>query len=99
VPDEDEAASLAAIKKAQSTGLSDGTRIVSREGGWLVVDDGGYFLEDPNSAVWVPEDDADLPAMVFSTAEQAYVAYRRSCAVGEARMRRREEALKRLGRA
>ena len=99
VPDEDEAASLAAIKKAQSTGLSDGTRIVSREGGWLVVDDGGYFLEDPNGAVWVPEDDADLPAMVFSTAEKAYAAYRRSCAVGEARKRRREEALKRLGRA
>ena len=98
VPDEDEAATLAAIKQAQSTGLSDGTRIVSREGGWLVLNDRGYLLEDPNAAVWVPEDDEDLPAMFFSTAEQAYVAYRRSCAVGEARKRRREEALKRLGR-
>ena len=63
--------------------------------------DGGdspYLLEDPNSAVWVPEDDAELPAMVFSTAEEAYAAYRRSCAVGEARKWRREEALKRLGK-
>jgi len=99
VPDEDEAATLAAVKQAQSTGLSDGTRIVSRQDGWLVLDDGGYFLEDPNAAVWVPEDDADLPAMVFITAEEAYAAYRRSCAVGEARKRRRERALKRLGRA
>ncbi len=98
VPGEDKESMRAAIKQAQSTGLSDGTRIVSGQGGWLVVDDGGYFLEDPNGAVWVPEDDTDLPAMVFSTAEEAYASYRRSCAVGEARKRRREEALKRLGR-
>ncbi len=98
VPGEDKESMRAAIKQAQSTGLSDGTRIVSGQGGWLVVDDGGYFLEDPNGAVWVPEDDAELPAMVFSTVEKAYAAYRRSCAVGVARKRRREEALKRLGR-
>lgn len=98
VPGEDKESMRAAIKQAQSTGLSDGTRIVSRQDGWLVLDDRGCLLEDPNVAVWVPEDDAELPAMVFSTAEEAYAAYRRSCAVGEARKRRREEALKRLGR-
>ncbi|MBP90282.1 MAG: hypothetical protein CMJ64_26855 [Planctomycetaceae bacterium] len=96
VPGEDKESIRAAINQAQSAGLMDGTRIVSRDDGWGVVDEDGYFLEDPNVAAWVHEDDEDLPAMVFSTAEEAYSAYRRSCAAGKARMRRREEALKRI---
>ena len=79
--------------------LDDGTRIEQQRGGWVVVDRYGYFLMDPEDAAWVADaDDEDLPALVFENPEEAYVAYLRSCAVGDARERRREEALKRLGR-
>ena len=75
------------------------TRIERQQSGWIVVDRYGYFLMDPEDAAWVTDaDDEDLPALVFGNPEEAYVAYLRSCAVGDARERRREEALKRLGR-
>ena len=62
-------------------------------------DDDDFLLLDPEDAAWVVDaDDEDLPALVFGNPEEAYVAYLRSCAVGDARERRREEALKRLGR-
>ena len=65
----------------------------------MVVDRYGSYLMDPDDAAWVADaDDEDMPASVFDSAEEAYVAYLRSCAVGDARVRRREEALKRLGR-
>ena len=79
--------------------LDDGTRIERQQGGWVVVDCNGCYLMDPEDAAWVADvDDEDLPALVFENPEEAYVAYLRSCAVGDARERRREEALKRLGR-
>ena len=70
----------------------------SRTVGWLSIATASYLM-DPEDAAWVADaDDEDLPALVFESPEEAYVAYLRSCAVGDARERRREEALKRLGR-
>ena len=43
-------------------------------------------------------DDEDTPPTVFPSAEAAYLARERSEEASAARMRRREEALKRLGR-
>ncbi|MCY2987845.1 MAG: hypothetical protein NTY19_08285 [Planctomycetota bacterium] len=87
------------VHVATTAGLDDGTRIERQQNGWVVVDRYGYFLMDPEDAAWVADaDDEDMPALVFGNPEEAYVAYLRSCAVGDARERRRDEALKRLGR-
>ena len=87
------------VHVATTAGLDDGTRIERQQSGWIVVDRYGYFLMDPEDAAWVADaDDEDMPALVFGNPEEAYVAYLRSCAVGDARERRREAALKRLGR-
>jgi hypothetical protein len=87
------------VHVATTAGLDDGTRIERQQNGWVVVDRYGSYLMDPEDAAWVADaDDEDLPALVFENPEEAYVAYLRSCAVGDAREGRREEALKRLGR-
>jgi len=87
------------VHLAITAGLADGTRIERQQGGWVVVDRYGSYLMDPEDAAWVVDaDDPDMPALVFGNPEEAYLAFLRSCAVGEARERRREEALKRLGR-
>ena len=87
------------VHVATTAALEDGTKIERQRDGWVVVDRYGYFLMDPEDAAWVADaDDEDLPALVFGDPEEAYVAYLRACAVGDARERRREAALKRLGR-
>lgn len=96
----DEVADLPArLRKAKTTGLEDGTRIEARGDGWVVIDSFYSFLLDPEEAIWGADDDAeDLPPMIFPTAEAAYRAWQRSQVVEEARAKRREAALKRLGR-
>ena len=85
------------VQLATTAGLDDGTRIERQPGGWVVVDRYGFYLMDPEDAAWVADvDDEDLPVLVFDSVEGAYVAYLRSCAVGDAREQRRGEALKRL---
>ena len=87
------------LRQAQTTGLEDGTRIEARGNGWVVVGSFFSFLVDPEDAAWVvDEDDEDMPPAVFPTAEAAYRAWERSQEVAAARAKRREEALKRLGR-
>jgi hypothetical protein len=87
------------VQLAITAGLEDGTRIEHEPDGWVVIDRQGFYLHDPNDAAWVADaDDEKMPAAVFDSPEDAYVAYLRSCAVGKAREQRREEAMKRLGR-
>jgi hypothetical protein len=89
----------ARIERARTTGLEDGTRIEARGDGWLVVDSLHSFLVDPEDASWVVGDDnEDMPPTVFPSAAAAYRAWERSQEVAAERKRRREEALKRLGR-
>ena len=97
-PDED--AKLAeTIRQAQTTGLGDGTRIEARGSSWIVVDAQGFFLADPEDASWVAdEDDEYMPPAVFPTPEAAYRAWEWSEERARTRARRREEALKRLGK-
>lgn len=86
------------VRLATTTGLPDGTRIEQRHDGWIVVDRDGFFLQDPNAAAWVAdEDDEYMPPMMFNSPEAAYVACLRSEQAGAARKQRREEALRRLG--
>jgi hypothetical protein len=96
----DEPGDLAArVQQAQAGGLEDGTRIEARGDGWVVVDSFYCFLLDPEDASWgSDEGDEDLPLAIFPTAEEAYRAWLRSQVVAEARAKRREAALKRLGR-
>ncbi len=77
---------------------------MSRDGGWVVV--GKFqglltsYLTDPEEASWViGDDDPEMPPAVFRTAEEAYLAWARCEEVGQGRARRRDEALKRLGKA
>lgn len=87
------------VHRAQTTGLEDGTRIEARGDGWVVIDSFYGFLLDPDDASWVAgEDDENLPPAIFATAEAAYQAWLRSQVVAEARAKRREEALRRLGK-
>ena len=43
-------------------------------------------------------DDEDIPPLYFDTAEAAFLAYDRSQRAAELRVKRREEALRRLGK-
>jgi hypothetical protein len=87
------------IEEARTAGLEDGTRIEARGDGWVVVDSLHSYLVDPEDAAWVVgDDDEDMPPTVFPSVAAAYRAWERSQEVGAARKRRREEALKRLGR-
>jgi hypothetical protein len=88
------------VRQAQTIGLEDGTRIEPRGDGWVVVDSFQSYLADPEDASWIVDpDDEDVPLAVFPTPEAAYWAWQRSETVAKARARRREEALKRLGKS
>lgn len=87
------------VSLAVTCGLEDGTRVERQQDGWVVLDRHGFYLENQEDAAWVSDaDDADMPASVFDSPEEAYLAYLRACDVGAARVRRRAEALKRIGR-
>ncbi|MGO8748968.1 MAG: hypothetical protein ACLQNE_23640 [Thermoguttaceae bacterium] len=88
----------AKIERAKTVGLEDGTRIEARDDGWVVMDSFYSYLVNPEDAVWVAGDDEDTPPTVFLSAEAAYRAWERSEETSAARMQRREEALKRLGK-
>jgi hypothetical protein len=88
----------ARIERAKTVGLEDGTQIDPRGDGWVVVDSFYSYLVDPEDAAWVAGDDENMPPAVFPSAEAAYWAWERAEETSAARMQRREEALKRLGR-
>ncbi len=87
------------VKQAMTTGLADGTRIRRHGDDWVVVDSFCSYLVAPEDPCWVTDpDDEDVRVAVFPSPEDAYRAWVRSEEVAAARARRREEALKRLGR-
>jgi hypothetical protein len=87
------------LRQAKTTGMEDGTKIEARGDGWVVMDSFYSFILDPEEASWVVgDDDQDMPPLFFPTAESAYRTWQQSEAVAAARSRRREDALKRLGK-
>jgi hypothetical protein len=92
----------ARVRQATTTGLEDGTRIEPRDDGWVVICKSqgllDSYLTDPEHASWVIGDDDEMPPAVFCTAEEAYAAWAWSEEVAAERVKRREEALKRLGK-
>ena len=100
VPPPLEDADIAArVQQAMTTGLTDGTKIQRRGDGWVVIDSFYSYLADPEDGSWVTDpDDENLPAAMFPTPEAAFKAWRRSEQVAAARAKRREEALKKLGK-
>jgi len=64
-----------------------------------IVDETDSYLSDIERAVWVVgDDDEEMPPLYFGTAEAALLAYDRSQRAAELRAKRREEALRRLGK-
>ena len=87
------------MKQAQESGLEGGNRIERRDHGWVIVDETDSYLADVERAVWVVgNDDEDMPPLYFDTAQAAFLAYDRSQRAAELRAKRREEALRRLGK-
>jgi hypothetical protein len=98
-PPTEDADIAARVQQAMTTGLTDGTKIQRRGDGWVVVDSFYSYLADPEDASWVTDpDDEDVPLAVFQSPEDACRAWERSEEVAAARAKRREMALKRLGR-
>lgn len=98
-PPTEDADIAAGVQQAITTGLEDGTKIQRRGDGWVVIDSFYSYLSDPEDASWVTDpDDEDVPLALFQSPEDAYRAWVRSEEVAAARAKRREEALKRLGR-
>lgn len=87
------------LHEAQTTGLKDGTSVEARGDGWVLVARCGTFLLDPREPSWTfGEHRRDLPATIFPTVEAAYAAWLVLQAAVAARWKRREEALRLLGR-
>ena len=87
------------VKRALASGLEGGNRMERRDRGWVIVDKTDSYLADVERAVWVVgDDDEDMPPLYFGTAEAALLAYDRSQRAAELRAKRREEALRRLGK-
>ena len=87
------------VKRAQESGPEGGNRMDRCDDGWVIVDQTDSYLADVERAVWVVgDDDGDMPPLHFDTAEAALLAYYRSQRAAELRAKRREEALRRLGK-
>ncbi len=87
------------VKQAQENGLEGGNRIERRDRGWVIVDETDSYLADVERTAWVVgNDDEDMPPLYFDTSEAAFLAYDRSQRAAELRAKRREEALRRLGK-
>ena len=87
------------MNQAQDSGLEDGTRVEHREHGWVVADQSNGYLADVDHGEWVVgDDDEEMPPLYFDTPEDAYRAYALSEWLAEQRAKRREEALRRLGK-
>jgi hypothetical protein len=85
------------VQAAVTTGLKDGTRIEPASDGWVVVDEYGFFLHDPDDAAWVADDDCDdMQPMGFETPEDAYLGWLRCEQVAAARRRRGKKAMERI---
>jgi hypothetical protein len=77
---------------------SEPATIERRPQGWIVKDKMNSYLVDPDYAEWVVGEDQEMPPAYFDSAEEAKRAYIRSERVGRLRVKRREEALRRLGK-
>jgi len=76
-----------------------GNRIERRDRGWVIVDQTDSYPADVERAVWVVgDDDEDMPPMYFDTAEAALLSYDRAQWAAALRAKRREAALRRLGK-
>ena len=85
-----------------TSGLEDGARIERRDNGWVVVVGIHWFLVDPDDAYWLRclDDEGMPPTTLFlPTPEAAFLAWKRFKEVAGARIRRRIEALKLLGKS
>jgi hypothetical protein len=94
---------LADAERARQTrsdlALGDGHTIEPRPGGWVVVDDTGYYLVEVESCTWSADpDDGDLPPLLFRSPAEALAAFLRSGWIALSRAERREAALRLLGR-
>jgi len=88
------------LDRVQARALENDIRIEPRRDGWVVIDIFDSFLVDPGDAAWVvDEDDPDMPPMIFRTEEAAFHAWEVAQQVAHERAKRREEALRRLGRS
>ena len=88
------------VKRALESGLDGGNRMERRDRRWVIIDETDSYLADVERAVWVVgDDDEDMPPLYFDTAEAALLAYDHSQRAVELRAQRREEALRRLGKA
>ena len=90
------------VQQAMTSGLEDGARIERRDNGWVVVVGIHWFLVDPDDAYWMRclDDEGMPPTTLFlPTPEAAFLAWKRFKEVAGARIRRRIEALKLLGKS
>ncbi len=79
--------------------VEDGHAIDPHQGGWVVIDQHGYYLFDVEGCGWVADGvHPELRPLVFPTAALAFAALVRSENIVRARAERYGEAMKRLGR-